>query len=144
MDKFPPEAWQRLGKALERRRGQLGFGFRRRTEFAEGKRLSAKTLARLEHAERDYYPDDTIALAEVIYGWQPGSIEAVLRGGEPEPLPGTPGGDEPDSRPKLVRDNWGDENVQRFWGITGISERARLGHVVAYIKDRDEGRATGA
>jgi hypothetical protein len=91
MDKFPHEAWMRLGKSLERRRGQLGYPFRRRKEFAEGKGLSARTLSRLEHAERDAYPDDTIALAEAIYQWQPGSAELVLRGGDPVPLPGTPG-----------------------------------------------------
>jgi transcriptional regulator with XRE-family HTH domain len=105
MDNFPHEAWIRLGKALERRRGQLGYGFRKRRQFAEGKGLSAKTLSRLEHAERDAYPDDTIALAEVIYRWEPGSAEAVLRGGEPVPSPGSPGALRPvrDRSPALER-----------------------------------------
>jgi transcriptional regulator with XRE-family HTH domain len=92
MDNFPHEAWVRLGKALERRRGQLGYGFRHRREFAQGTGLSAKTLSRMERAERESYPDDTIALAEVIYKWEPGSVLAVLRGGEPSPSPGTLGG----------------------------------------------------
>jgi hypothetical protein len=91
MDIFPHEAWVRLGKALERRRGQLGYGFRQRGEFAQNSGLSAKTLARLEHAERDAYPEDTLALAERIYRWQPGSALSVLRGGEPVPALGSPG-----------------------------------------------------
>jgi transcriptional regulator with XRE-family HTH domain len=91
MDNFPHEAWVRLGKMLERRRGQLGYGYRQREQFAQGSGLSAKTLARLERAERDAYPDDTLALAERIYRWQPGSALAVLRGGEPVLSFGSPG-----------------------------------------------------
>jgi hypothetical protein len=93
MDKYPPEAWERLGEALRKRRGQLGYGFRQRGDFARdrGAKLSTKTLARLELAQRDAYPDDTLAAVEVIYRWQPGSAEAVLRGGEPAPFPETPG-----------------------------------------------------
>jgi hypothetical protein len=90
MDKYPPEAWQRLGRALERRRGQLGYGFRQRERFANdaGLVLSAKTLARLENGERDAYPEATLAVAEVVYQWAPGSIEQVLKGGEAQPLDG--------------------------------------------------------
>jgi hypothetical protein len=86
MDTYPPEAWRRLGVVLTRRRGQLGYGFRQRAAFAEanGLKLSAKTLTRLEKAERDGYPEDTLALAEVIYRLKPGSVQAVLAGAEPE------------------------------------------------------------
>jgi hypothetical protein len=121
MDNFPPEAWQRLGKALERRRGQLGYGFRRRGEFAQGSGLSAKTLARLEHAERDSYPDDTIALAEVIYKWEPGSAEAVLKGGEPVPSPGSPGATE--------RPEYDDPDLQEIWELKRLPENVRLGMI---------------
>jgi hypothetical protein len=98
MDKYAPEAWERLGSALRKRRGQLGYGFRQRGTFARdrGGKLSAKTLSRLEHGERPgLYTDETLALAEVIYRLEPGSIESFLRGGElvpmaeprPEPAP---------------------------------------------------------
>jgi transcriptional regulator with XRE-family HTH domain len=101
MDSYPPEAWRRLGEVLTSRRGQLGYGFRRRREFAEanGLKLSARTLQRLEQGERGAYPGETLAIAEAIYKLEPGSIAAVLGGGdavplvearEPEPFDATP------------------------------------------------------
>ena len=88
MDNYPPEAWQRLGKALERRRGQLGYGYRQRGTFLRdsGVNLSVKTIARLERGERGAYPDGTISMIERIYRVTPGSVEDVLRGGELTPL----------------------------------------------------------
>lgn len=84
----PAEAWKRLGIALERRRGQLGYGYRQRGTFLRdsGVNLSVKTIARLERGERDAYPDGTISAIERIYRVEPGSVEAVLRGGELVPL----------------------------------------------------------
>ena len=81
----PPEAWKELGRTLERRRGQLGYGFRQRDEFLRdrGSSLSSRTLARLERGERAGYPASTIGAVEALYGWLPGSIERVLAGGEP-------------------------------------------------------------
>ena len=94
MDTYPHEAWQRLGRALERRRGELGYGFRQRGRFTRergGGRISVKTISRLEKAERTSYPESTVGAAETIYQWAPGSFESVLRGGEPSPwLTGPP------------------------------------------------------
>ncbi len=91
MDAYSVDAWQRLGRLLERRRGELGFGFRQRAHFARdsGGRLSLKTISRLEKGERGSYPESTIGAVEAIYCWAPGSVEAVLRGGDPAPLPVT-------------------------------------------------------
>jgi hypothetical protein len=89
MDKaYPPEAWKRLGEVLEIRRGQLGYGFRQREQFLRdrgGPPPSVKTLARLERGERDAYPPATLTRLESLYGYAPGSFEAVLAGGEPVP-----------------------------------------------------------
>ena len=89
MDKtYPPEAWRRLGKLLEQRRGQLGYGFRQREQFLTdrgGPPPSVKMLARLERGERTSYPEGTITLLESLYDYEPGSFEAVLDGGEPVP-----------------------------------------------------------
>lgn len=93
MKTYPPEAWQRLGRMLERRRGELGYGFRRRARFAldcgDGM-ISVKTLSRLENGERDSYPESTIGTVEAMYQWAAGSVESVLTGGEPSPLPRCP------------------------------------------------------
>jgi hypothetical protein len=48
--------------------------------------ISVKTISRLEKAERDSYPESTVGTAERMYQWAPGSFEAVLRGGTPDPL----------------------------------------------------------
>jgi len=89
MDKaYPPEAWKRLGRELERRRGQLGYGFRQRENFLRdrgGPPPSLKMIARLERGERTSYPAATITALESLYGYAPGSFEAILEGREPVP-----------------------------------------------------------
>ena len=89
MDTYPSEAWERLGRMLERRRGELGFGFRQRTRFARergGGMISVKTISRLENGERASYPESTVGTVEAMYHWSPGSVERVLAGGEPNVL----------------------------------------------------------
>jgi|SRR5215472_7607469 len=92
MDTYSYDAWLRLGRLLERRRGELGYGFRQRARFAReraedrGARLSVKTISRLEKGQRSSYPESTLGSIEAMYQWSPGSIETVLRGGEPNPL----------------------------------------------------------
>ena len=48
--------------------------------------ISVKTISRLENGERDSYPESTVGTVEAIYQWSPGSVEAVLKGGDPNPL----------------------------------------------------------
>ncbi len=86
MDTYPLESWLRLGRVLERRRGELGYEFRQRARFVRergGGRISVKTISRLEKGERGSYPESTIGTIEAMYQWSPGSVEAVLMGGEP-------------------------------------------------------------
>lgn len=86
MDTYPFESWRRLGSVLERRRGELGYGFRQRARFVEERgsgRVSVKTISRLEKGERGSYPESTIGTIEVMYQLSPGSVEAILKGGEP-------------------------------------------------------------
>jgi hypothetical protein len=87
MDHYPQEAWIRLGRLMQRRRGQLGYGHRQRGTFVRdrGTSLSEKTVARMERGERGAYPESTIGAAEALYGWEPGSIALALEGGEPAP-----------------------------------------------------------
>jgi hypothetical protein len=89
MDRYPNEAWHRLGRMLERRRGELGYGYRQRARFVlerGGGMISVKTISRLEKGERSSYPEATIGTVESMYQWSPGSVEAVLMGGEPSAL----------------------------------------------------------
>jgi hypothetical protein len=89
MDSYPNEAWLRLGRLLERRRGELGYGYRQRARFVveRGRGLiSVKTISRLEKGERCSYPESTVGTVESMYQWSPGSVERVLTGGEPSAL----------------------------------------------------------
>jgi hypothetical protein len=84
---YPPEAWKRLGKRLTDRRVELGYPFRKRKSFWEDRGdpslLSLKTVERIERAERPDYTDETLAVVERLYGYEPGSVEAILRDEEP-------------------------------------------------------------
>jgi transcriptional regulator with XRE-family HTH domain len=89
MDKtYPPEAWLLLGKTLEQRRAQLGYGFRQRRKFLADRGgvnpPSTKMLDRLERGERTTYPDTTVTYLEALYGYEAGSFEAILNGDEPQ------------------------------------------------------------
>jgi hypothetical protein len=89
MDSYPNEAWHRLGRMLERRRGELGYGYRQRHRFVMergGGMISVKTISRLEKGERCSYPESTVGTVESMYQWSPGSVERVLTGGEPSAL----------------------------------------------------------
>lgn len=89
MDTYPYEAWLRLGRMLERRRGELGYGFRYRARFVKERgdeKISVKTISRLEKGQRESYPESTIGTVESMYQWGPGSVESVLMGGEPHAL----------------------------------------------------------
>jgi hypothetical protein len=93
METYPREAWRRLGRMLERRRGELGYGFRQRARFARdcgGGMISVKTLSRLENGERESYPESTVGTVEAMYRWSAGSVESVLTGGEPSALQAPP------------------------------------------------------
>jgi hypothetical protein len=89
---------------LERRRAELGYGFRQRHTFVRDRgagAISVKTISRLEKGERDSYPESTIGTVELMYQWSPGSVESVLAGGQPSALVTAP---PPDRNPITVAD----------------------------------------
>ena len=142
---YPPDAWERTGRALERRRGQLGYGFRRRDDFIRERGgdnpPSTKTIGRLERGDRAGYPESTITLFEQMYAVEPGSIEASLAGGELTPLPGTPGGPPaPEMAPQGQRsapdiDDPDDDLAAMLFPGTGPVQRAK--RAIMRIKDPD-------
>lgn len=86
MDTYSQVAWERLGTALKERRVALGYGYRKRGDFARDTGMGGKTLQRLENGERSFYPAETIAQAETAYQVEPGSFTACLRGGQLRPF----------------------------------------------------------
>lgn len=74
--------WDRLAAQVRAERTRRGY--RRIGEFAEASGLSTTTLDAIEHARKTSYDPGTLATLEHALGWQPGSVERVLRGSEPE------------------------------------------------------------
>jgi hypothetical protein len=159
MDTYPNEAWRRLGRMLERRRGELGYGFRQRARFARERgsgMISVKTISRLENGERASYPESTIGTVEAMYQWSPGSVERVLTGGEPNPqLPGPAPDRNPITNPlasptpgermatwvyvRMKQRGYGDEVIHQFLDAEGLPREPSTVSAVGRIAN-----ATGA
>jgi hypothetical protein len=124
MDTYAYEAWLRLGRMLERRRGELGYGFRQRARFARERgsgKISVKTISRLEKGERDSYPESTVGTVETMYQWAAGSVESVLSGGEPNTLLVTP----PPGRNPITTEDAPSTSGERLasWVFVRMSQR---------------------
>lgn len=75
--------WHSVGDYVRRRRIESKLS---RAQFAERLGISLRTLDNIENAERDTYRRDTIVSVEAGMMWQPGSVAAVVAGGQPSPL----------------------------------------------------------
>ena len=159
MDRYPNEAWHRLGRLLERRRGELGYGYRQRARFVMergGGMISVKTISRLENGERASYPESTVGTVEAMYQWSPGSVERVLTGGEPNPLLlGPPPDRDPITSPsasptpgermatwvyvRMKQRGYGDEVIHQFLDAEGLPREPSTVSAVGRIAN-----ATGA
>lgn len=74
---------ERLGHHIVSRR--VALGYRNRTDFANSLQFTVRTLSDIENGVRKASPG-TYAMLENKLGWAPGSIDAVLAGGEPKEL----------------------------------------------------------
>jgi hypothetical protein len=136
-DTYTSDAWQRLGRMLQRRRGELGYGFRQRARFVEQRgssKISVKTISRLENGERDSYPESTIGTVEAMYQWSAGSIESVLTGGEPNALIVSP----PSSRNPITSEDAPPTAGERLASWIYVRMSARGADDAAIFKFLDE------
>lgn len=118
---------ERLRDYVRYRRVQMGYPTQKALADATG--LSARVIIKVEQAQS--VSGSTLAAVEYALGWLPGSAERILKGGEPQlATAGT------DPRPKAVRDNLDDENVQRIWAMR-ISEARRLALVTVYVRGKE-------
>jgi hypothetical protein len=81
----PKKDWAALAREIKRRRVVLGY--QRQNAFAEQLPFGARLLGELENGRRDNYEDATLDALEVALHWGPGSVEAVLSGGQANELP---------------------------------------------------------
>jgi hypothetical protein len=76
-------ALELLGHHIVSRR--VALGYRNRIDLADSVQFTVRTLADIEHGVRRASPG-TYALLENKLAWAPGSIDAILAGGEPKEL----------------------------------------------------------
>jgi hypothetical protein len=76
-------ALERLGHHIVSRR--VALGYRNRTDLANSLQFTVRTLSDIENGVRRASPG-TYAMLENKLGWAPGSIDAILAGGEPKEL----------------------------------------------------------
>jgi hypothetical protein len=77
------EGWQRLAEAVKRRRGQCDWT--QLDVYVQGG-PSIDRIQAIESVRTDSYSARTISKLERGLGWEPGSVRAVLAGGEPTPI----------------------------------------------------------
>lgn len=140
-------AWERLGRLLEQRREQMHRPWRKLTQFTRDRDIDYRVAWDLEHGRRTNYRQLTIAAVEVAYGWAPGSVASVLRGGDPEPAAGSPGAGKPDDdpRPAELRDlitvgQWADPRVQELWAVETFNRKERAGLIVLWLRAQENDR----
>lgn len=75
---------KRLGRAVIARRTELGM--RTTKALADRADLSPRMLGDVENGRRDNFSAGAKAQIERVLKWQPGSIDRVLRGDEPNPI----------------------------------------------------------
>lgn len=75
--------WQRLAKRIANRRVQLGFSKR---EAIRRSGLSSTTWLKVEN-DAEPIADSTWSGVEIALQWEPGSVAAVLDGGDETPMP---------------------------------------------------------
>lgn len=76
--------WERLGQIVGARRAELRLT---REELAHEARVSSRVLGDIENARRTNFDATTLMRLESALGWRRGSVEAVLRGDDPELRP---------------------------------------------------------
>jgi hypothetical protein len=108
-------AQERLGRLLRQARVQQALKYKNRALFAREKGINERLLQDAETAYRGGFSDDTKLALELAYGWEPGSFDRVLAGGEP--VAGTA---PEDAALDLIIRAWGSlagapERIQRVW-----------------------------
>ena len=76
--------WKRLGDLIVRRR--IDLGMKTTKALAEASGLTSRMLGDIENARRTNYAAGTRAQIENALRWAPGSIGAILTGGDPTSL----------------------------------------------------------
>lgn len=137
-DQGDKAAQKRLGLLLRQARVELSLRYKDRAVFARETGLNERLLQDVETAYRLRFKEDTKLALEIAYGWEPGSIDAVLAGGDPVRAVRVPA-----RVMALIRDTWGSfdsapQHVREFAGDERWEETYRYDWILDYA-NRDDG-----
>jgi len=119
---------QRLGALVRARRRQLGLSIVAAARTAGVNRGTWEALESCTRATRDH----NYAGIERALRWQAGSIEAILTGGTPTPLPGSPPFEDPDVDPETGT-KYVDPVEQEIWRLDLLTPEDRRA-VIAFVR----------
>lgn len=135
--------WPRYGDYVIARRVTLGMTTQLQLARASG--VSDRTISQVEFGRSVRL--STVAAIDSALQWQPGSGRRILAGGEPEPVPGSPGAQQPeaDSRPEALRDivtadDWDDERIQELWELKTMPLDTKRGMIIYYLRGKENSR----
>ena len=138
-------ARKRLGEMLIQARVEMDLRYRNRALFARERNLNERLIQDAETGYRGGFRSATKFAIERAYGWEAGSIDRVLAGGEPVPLTRVRTEDVMD----LIREAWGDvdyapEFIQRIFGTERWSAEEKLSLVRSYIDSQQNPGGPGS
>lgn len=127
-------AQKRLGELLTQARVELDLRYRNRALFARERNLNERLVQDAETGYRGGFRPATKFAIERAYGWEVGSIDRVLAGGDPVPLTRV----RPEDVLDLVRQAWGDVDyapafIQRIFRSERWSAEEKLSLIQSYI-----------
>ena len=142
-DQGDKTAQKRLGRLLRQARVEKALKYKDRALFARETGLNIRLIQDIETGYRPTFRDDTKLALEMAYGWQPGSIDRVLDGGDPVKAIQVP--------PRvltLITETWGTwdgapEHIRTFAEADQFPEEFRLRMITGYI-ERDPAQQAAA
>lgn len=129
----------RLGEYMNRRRLELGLHWK---DVQEASGLERMTIWRLRATEGPFLAL-TKAHLEYALDWEPGSVDAILAGGEPTPKPQRSDASSKDKEPEdfffdepseLPRDPWA---LNLYYSLAPLTHEMRLSLVRAAVSLRE-------
>lgn len=146
-----PTAPVRLGELVNARR--LENGLMSRGALAEVSNLSVRTIDQIENGVKTSYTRQTLWKLDEALGWERGSAQRVLDGGEPTLLPASPSADSPESADAaggdsladlLLGDSAGDLDDDEIAEVESVARAAALKRKREILAARPAADALGA
>lgn len=119
------EQWKRLGRAVEERRLSAALHFATQDQLAALAGVSRRTLTTLETGGR--VRRATLTRIEHALDWAPGSVDALLSGGDPTPV----------EDPAPI---FSDPDEAALWALNNLSMSTRMS-LIEHLRALKQSRA---